>query len=77
MPLYIVEASELGSTPEGIERVLGQTFKACVRWNAVVLIENMDMFLDRRAIEDEERSKVIAVFIRQLEYVSEFSRASS
>ena len=73
MPLYIVEASELGSTPEGIGRVLVQTFKACVRWNAVVLIENLDMFLERRAINDVERSNIVAVFVRQLEYVFEFS----
>ncbi|KAI9761178.1 MAG: hypothetical protein M1840_002010 [Geoglossum simile] len=66
-PLYIVSAAELGTYPGGLETALRGIFSVAFTWNAVVLIDEADVFLEERSL-DFYRSELVAVFLRELEY---------
>ncbi|KAJ6506201.1 P-loop containing nucleoside triphosphate hydrolase protein [Mycena vitilis] len=67
-PLYIVSAGELGTTPAELDRELTKIFSLIPVWDAVVLIDEADVFLQKRKTADVERNAMAAVFLRQLEY---------
>ena len=67
-PLYSVSASELGSSASEVESSLGRAFDLSARWNALVLLDEADVFLQRRSESHLERNGVVAVFLRKLEY---------
>lgn len=37
-------------------------------WNAVLLIDEADIFLERRSLHDMERNSLVSIFLRVLEY---------
>lgn len=68
-PLYIVGAGDLGITATELDNNLTQIFSVSSSWGAVVLIDEADVFLEERSVHDLQRNAVVAVFLRQLEYV--------
>ncbi|GFZ51714.1 hypothetical protein JCM24511_09482 [Saitozyma sp. JCM 24511] len=66
-PLYMVSAGELGTNLTALERKLGELASS---WNAVLLIDEADIFLERRSSADLERNALVGVFLRLLEYFS-------
>ena len=68
-PLYIVSAGELGTDTSALDKSLTKIFALIPVWNAVVLIDEADVFLEERAVANIERNAMVAVFLRQLEYV--------
>lgn len=40
----------------------------CTRWNAVLLLEEADVFLAERSMYELERNKLVSIFLRLLEY---------
>ena len=66
-PLYRIHSGQLGTEPEGLEKVLVQALKRAERWNAILLIDEADVFLMERT-DDLERNAVVGVFLRVLEY---------
>ncbi len=38
------------------------------RWNAILLLDECDVFLEARSNHDLERNKVVSIFLRTLEY---------
>lgn len=67
-PLYSVSAGELGASPGGMENELDRVFELATRWNAVLLLDEADVFLERRQDNDLRRNSIVSVFLRKLEY---------
>ncbi|KAI0193019.1 P-loop containing nucleoside triphosphate hydrolase protein [Xylaria flabelliformis] len=67
-PLYSVTAGELGSEISEIEGSLGKIMDLAARWNAVLLLDEADVYLAERAEHDIERNKLVSIFLRTLEY---------
>ncbi|KAJ7160670.1 P-loop containing nucleoside triphosphate hydrolase protein [Mycena crocata] len=67
-PLYVVSAGDLGTSPEELDKALTKIFRLAPVWGAVVLLDEADVFLEKRSTADVERNAMVAVFLRQLEY---------
>ena len=59
-PLYSMSAGELGSTAEEVERQLHQVLELSTKWRAVLLIDECDVFLEKRTTSDLERNKLVS-----------------
>ncbi|KAL7554247.1 hypothetical protein ACHAWF_017665 [Thalassiosira exigua] len=67
-PLYCVDVGELGITPETLEEKLKEILEVAEHWNAVVLIDECDIFLTKRSANDVLRNAMVGIFLRLLEY---------
>lgn len=52
-----------------MDSALARIFALASAWKAVVLIDEADVFLEKRDLHDLARNAMVAVFLRQLEYV--------
>ena len=50
-----------------VEQVLKSVFDLAAVWRAIVLIDEADVFLEKRSLHDLERNALVGVFLRQLE----------
>lgn len=66
-PLYIIEIGELGIDLSSIEQNLQRIFRRASRWNAVLLLDEADVFMAQRDF-DFHRSAIVGVFLRLLDY---------
>ena len=67
-PLYYVTMGELGTDPETMEKRLSEILELCASWNALTLIDEADVFLEKRATSDVLRNAMVCVMLRLLEY---------
>ncbi|KAG5926230.1 hypothetical protein E4U42_003505 [Claviceps africana] len=67
-PLYIASAGELGTTPKFLEEELQRILDICHSWGAILLLDEADVFLERRNMQDLQRNALVSIFLRQLEY---------
>lgn len=67
-PLYVINVGELGTTPHDLEKALRMALKTAERWNAIVLLDEADIFLERRTVTDVTRNALVGIFLRELEY---------
>ena len=67
-PLYIVGSGDLGTYANELDERLGKAFDLAACWNAVLLIDEADVFLEQRSLHDMERNAMVAVFLRHVEY---------
>ncbi|ROV99652.1 hypothetical protein VSDG_03102 [Cytospora chrysosperma] len=67
-PLFAITSGDLGSTPGAVEKALKETFRLAQLWDCVLLLDEADLFLSRREVEDLERNSLVSVFLRVLEY---------
>ncbi|KAJ3293830.1 hypothetical protein HDU79_011859 [Rhizoclosmatium sp. JEL0117] len=67
-PLYSVSAGELGTDVASLERKLSEILEVASAWSAVILIDEADIFLERRSENDIERNALVGIFLRLLEY---------
>jgi hypothetical protein len=68
-PLYALSVSEIGTSPQEIEKNLQRVFTRVERWNAVLLFDECDVFLSKRG-EDIHQSAVVGMFLRLMDYYS-------
>ena len=68
LPLYTVSVGELGTNPADLEEVLGNVLELADRWNAVLLLDEADVFLEQRTDHDLIRNAMVGIFLRLLEY---------
>ncbi|KAG6828077.1 hypothetical protein H0H92_009339 [Tricholoma furcatifolium] len=68
MPLYGVSAGDLGTIASQVDVTLLRIFELASAWNAVVLLDEADVFLHKRTPLAIERNALVAVFLRHLEY---------
>ncbi|QSZ28706.1 hypothetical protein DSL72_003206 [Monilinia vaccinii-corymbosi] len=66
-PLYVTSCSELGMTTEALEKSLEQILYFGRVWKCVILLEEAEMFLEKRSFGDLQRNALISVFLRVLE----------
>ncbi|KAF8534258.1 P-loop containing nucleoside triphosphate hydrolase protein [Trichophaea hybrida] len=67
-PLFNVCAGDLGASSSSVEQGLGDALQLATTWNAIILIDEADVFLERRSVHDLERNGLVSVFLRVLEY---------
>ena len=67
-PLFLMSAGDLGLDPRSVESKLQGVLDMCVRWNAILLIDEADVFLEERSLHELERNKLVSIFLRVLEY---------
>ncbi|WPB05614.1 uncharacterized protein RHO25_010267 [Cercospora beticola] len=67
-PLYSISSGALGSAASDINTNLRQIMNLCAHWQAVLLLDEADVFLAKRNIYDLERNAIVSVFLRELEY---------
>lgn len=65
--LYSVQCSQLGVTPEELETELLKVLTRAARWNAVLLLDEADVYVHKRG-KDINQNAMVGVFLRVLEY---------
>jgi len=68
VPLHTISSGDLGSSPWEVEYGLTRILDLVARWNAILLLDECDVFLEARSTHDLERNKVVSIFLRTLEY---------
>lgn len=66
-PLYSITVGELGTTPEALELKLTRILEMTKSWNAIILIDEADIFLEKRSENDIQRNAMVGIFLRLLE----------
>ncbi|KAL8771519.1 MAG: hypothetical protein Q9194_004864 [Teloschistes cf. exilis] len=59
-PLYMMSAGDLGLSSSDVESVLSTVMEMCTKWNAILLIDEADVFLEQRSSQDLERNKLVS-----------------
>ncbi|KAF2736242.1 P-loop containing nucleoside triphosphate hydrolase protein [Polyplosphaeria fusca] len=71
-PLYRVTCGDIGTKPEDVERYLKRVLWLGKTWDCVVLLDEAEVFLQERALNDVQRNALVStkrlVFLRTLEY---------
>ncbi|KAJ6023960.1 hypothetical protein N7540_004757 [Penicillium herquei] len=67
-PLYILSAGELGQDTRSVESRLDSVLKLTEKWDAVLLFDECDVFLQERSVTNMAHNEIVAVFLRLLEY---------
>lgn len=69
-PLYSVSVGELGTTPEELEEKLRGILDLAYQWNAVLLLDEADIYMEARDTNNIQRNAMVSIFLRLLEYYS-------
>jgi len=68
-PLIVISVAEIGLNAEQAESKLRRIFDLAARWEAILLIEDVDIFLESRSSDaDAQRKAFVSVLLRVLEY---------
>ncbi|KAF8189902.1 P-loop containing nucleoside triphosphate hydrolase protein [Mycena galopus ATCC 62051] len=67
-PLYVVSSGDLGTSASHLEQELTRILDLAHTWKAVLLIDEADVFLEKRTLTDVHRNALVSVFLRLLEY---------
>lgn len=67
-PLYPVTCGDIGTQPADVERYLNSVFHLGEMWDCVVLLDEAEVFLEQRTLQDLNRNALVSVFLRALEY---------
>ncbi len=66
-PLYSVQASQLGVSPNELETELLKVFARSARWGSILLLDEADVYVAKRG-SDLIQNAIVGVFLRVLEY---------
>ncbi|KAF3492126.1 uncharacterized protein GIQ15_01643 [Arthroderma uncinatum] len=67
-PLYSITTGQLSSNATELEIQLSEIFETTMLWGAVLLFDEADVYLTQRSLEHIERNRLVAAFLRTLEY---------
>ncbi|KAK1969326.1 ATPase [Colletotrichum sublineola] len=67
-PLYMASAGELGTDSRYLEAELQKILDICHAWGAILLLDEADVFLEKRNLHEIARNALVSIFLRQLEY---------
>lgn len=59
-PLYMMSAGDLGLDSSDVETKLSTVLEMCTKWNAILLLDEADVFLEQRSAHDLERNKLVS-----------------
>ncbi|RAQ66963.1 AAA family ATPase [Aspergillus flavus] len=68
VPLYVLSAGDLGTSPGNVEKALKDILRMVPKWGAVLLLDEADVFMETRNSKDLERNELVSIFLRLLEY---------
>lgn len=58
---------ELGTTINELEDKLRNILEVACHWDAVILLDEADIFLEKRTDNDIQRNAMVGIFLRLLE----------
>ena len=64
----MVSAGDLGTNSQTLERELQNILDIAHAWGAVLLLDEADVFLEKRSTHDIQRNALVSIFLRLLEY---------
>ncbi|CEL11686.1 hypothetical protein ASPCAL14785 [Aspergillus calidoustus] len=67
-PLLSITSADLGQEPETLEQNLLRFFRDAKKWNAIVLLDEADVYLEARSSQDLRRNSIVSIFLRALDY---------
>ncbi|KAJ4305544.1 hypothetical protein N0V90_001075 [Kalmusia sp. IMI 367209] len=67
-PLYRVTCGDVGTKAEEVEKYLESVLHLGKIWDCVVLLDEAEVFLERRSLDDLQRNALVSVFLRVIEY---------
>ncbi|KAI5460478.1 hypothetical protein BGZ63DRAFT_464601 [Mariannaea sp. PMI_226] len=71
-PLFSVSVADVGTKATHVESNLSRIFSLATKWQAILLIDEADVFLESRgrgnAIQSTDKNALVSVFLRVLEY---------
>ncbi|KAK7971588.1 hypothetical protein PG989_016604 [Apiospora arundinis] len=67
-PLLSLNVGDIGTSEEKVEQRLSYWFNLAEKWGAVMLIDEADIYLERRSVSDLKRNGIVSVFLRCMEY---------
>ncbi|KAH6693385.1 P-loop containing nucleoside triphosphate hydrolase protein [Leptodontidium sp. MPI-SDFR-AT-0119] len=69
-PLLSLTVADLGTEETTMEAKLAKWLDRATSWNGIVLIDEADIYLERREKEDLSRNSLVTAFLRTMEYYS-------
>lgn len=69
-PLYSLTSGNLGIDPDDVEERLEKHFTLAAKWGCILLLDEADVFLQKRRQSQLKINAIVSVFLRQLEYYS-------
>lgn len=63
-PLYTLSAGELGQSASHVEAFLGRALELAEKWDAIMLFDECDVFLQERSMAHLSHNEIVAVFLR-------------
>ncbi|MCJ1472578.1 hypothetical protein MMC13_001227 [Lambiella insularis] len=69
-PLFPITCGDLGETANEVDSKLKSTFQLAHKWGCILLLDEADVYLQRRNKTDMQRNSIVSVFLRNLEYNS-------
>ena len=67
-PLLFLTCADIGTSEEVMEQRLQKWFSLAEKWGAVMLLDEADVFLEKRHVADLKRNSLVSVFLRCIEY---------
>ncbi|KAI0151599.1 hypothetical protein GGR57DRAFT_492893 [Xylariaceae sp. FL1272] len=67
-PLLSITAADLGHEATTLENNLLKFFDNASSWDAIVLLDEADVYLERRSSNDIQRNSIVSVFLRAMDY---------
>ena len=68
LPVYQMNCADIGTVPQVVEDHLSYLFYIGNTWRCILLLDEADVFLEERSKTDLQRSALVSVFLRALEY---------
>ncbi|MCJ1247879.1 hypothetical protein MMC30_005094 [Trapelia coarctata] len=67
-PLLSLTCGDLGIQPLDVETALMKWLKLATSWEAILLLDEADVYLEARINQDLQRNSLVSIFLRALEY---------
>lgn len=67
-PLLSLTCGDLGMEPDMVEKQLMKWLKLATSWEAILLLDEADVYLESRISQDLQRNTLVSIFLRALEY---------
>ncbi|KAI1059540.1 hypothetical protein LB506_008806 [Fusarium annulatum] len=67
-PLFYLQAEDLGINAAALGANIKKVFEMATEWNAVILLDEADVFMAERNPNDIHRNELVSIFLRELEY---------
>lgn len=67
-PLFYLQAEDLGISADTLGTKLKNILEMATEWDAVILLDEADVFMAEREPRDIMRNELVSIFLRELEY---------